>query len=88
MQVNDYLLYRGIENQPSPAFSSLYLSDFLSLFTLNDVIFCNIFHSNHSYLVYMVTMISLSLDAFCYENNTIWFKQLSGGIVRFANSST
>ena len=30
MQVDDDLLYRGIENQSSPAYSSLYLSNFLS----------------------------------------------------------
>ena len=34
MQVDDDLLYRGIENQPSPAYSSLYLSNFLSFYTL------------------------------------------------------
>ena len=70
MQVDENLLYCGIENQSS-AYSSLYFSNFLSLLTLNNVIFCNRFHSNHSYLVYMVTMISLPLYAFCYENNTI-----------------
>ena len=37
MQVD--VLYRGIANQPSPAYSSLYLSNFLSLYTLNDEIF-------------------------------------------------
>ena len=37
MQVD--VLYRGIANQPSPAYSSLYLSDFLSFHTLNDEIF-------------------------------------------------
>ena len=34
MQVDDDLLYRGIENHPSPAYSSLYLSNFLSFYTL------------------------------------------------------
>ena len=38
-QVDDDMLYRGIANQPSPAYSSLYLSDFLSFHTLNDEIF-------------------------------------------------
>ena len=38
MQVDD-VLYYGIRNQPSPAYSSLYLSDFLSFHTLNDEIF-------------------------------------------------
>ena len=33
MQVDNDVLYRGIANQPSPAYSSLYLSDFLSLHT-------------------------------------------------------
>ena len=39
MQVDNDVLYRGIVNQPSPAYSSLYLSDFLSFHTFNDEIF-------------------------------------------------
>ena len=39
MQVYNDVLYRGIANQPSPAYSSLYLPDFLSFHTLNDEIF-------------------------------------------------
>ena len=42
-QVDNDVLYRGIANQPSPAFSSLYLSNFLSFRTLNDEIFCQRF---------------------------------------------
>ena len=38
-QVDNDVLYRGIANQPSPAYSSLYLSNFLSFDTLNDEIF-------------------------------------------------
>ena len=38
-QVDNDVLYRGIANQPSPAYSSLYLSNFLSFRTLNDEIF-------------------------------------------------
>ena len=38
-QVDNDALYRGITNQPFPAYSSLYLSNFLSFHTLNDVIF-------------------------------------------------
>ena len=38
MQVDNDALYRGIGNQPSPAYSSLYLSDFFSFHTLNDEI--------------------------------------------------
>ena len=38
-QVDNVVLYRGIANQPSPAYSSLYLSNFLSFHTLNDEIF-------------------------------------------------
>ena len=37
-QVDNDVLYRGIANQPSPAYSSLYLSNFLSFHTLNDEI--------------------------------------------------
>ena len=36
MQVDNNVLYGGIANQHSPAYSSLYLSDFLSFHTLND----------------------------------------------------
>ena len=36
MQVDKAVLYCGIVNQPSPAYSFLYLSDFLSHHTLND----------------------------------------------------
>ena len=38
-QVDNDVLYRGIANKPSPAYSFLYLSDFLSFHTLNDEIF-------------------------------------------------
>ena len=38
MQVDNDVLYRAIANQPSPACSSLYLSNFLSFHTLNDEI--------------------------------------------------
>ena len=34
MQADNYVLYRGIANQPFPAYSSLYLSIFLSLYIL------------------------------------------------------
>ena len=39
MQVDNDVLYRGIANQPSPAYSSLCFSNFLSFHTLNDEIF-------------------------------------------------
>ena len=39
MQIDNDVLYSGIVNQPSPSYSSLYLSDFLSFHTLNDDIF-------------------------------------------------
>ena len=35
-QVDNDVLYHGIANQPSPAYSSLYLSNFLSFHTLNE----------------------------------------------------
>ena len=35
-QVDNNALYRGIANQPSPAYSSLYLSNFFSFHTSND----------------------------------------------------
>ena len=43
MQVDNDVLYRGIANQHSPAYSSLYLSNFLSFHTLNDEVFCQRF---------------------------------------------
>ena len=39
MQINNDVLYCGIANHPSPSYSSLYLSNFLSFHTLNDEIF-------------------------------------------------
>ena len=39
MQIDNDVLYRGIANQPFSAYSSLYLSNFLSFNTLNDEIF-------------------------------------------------
>ena len=39
MQVDNDVLYRGIANQPSQAYSFLHLSDFLSFHTLNNEIF-------------------------------------------------
>ena len=38
-QVDNDALYRGIANQLSPTYSSLYLSNFLSFHTLNDEFF-------------------------------------------------
>ena len=39
MQVDDDLLYRGIENQPFRAYSFLCLSNFLSFYTFKNKIF-------------------------------------------------
>ena len=39
MQVDNDVLHRGIANRPSHAYSSLYLSDFLSFHTLNNEVF-------------------------------------------------
>ena len=38
-QVDNDVLYRGIANQPSPSYSSPYLSNFLPFHTLNDEMF-------------------------------------------------
>ena len=43
MQVDNGVLYGGIANQPSHAYSFLHLSDFLSFHTLTDGIFCQRF---------------------------------------------
>ena len=39
MQIDNDVLYCGIVNQPSPAYSSLYLSDFLSFHILKNEFF-------------------------------------------------
>ena len=60
MQVDNDVLYRGIANQPSPAFSSMYLSDFFSLHILNDEIFvknfCETVKLEYSYLLCRLIM--------------------------------
>ena len=48
MQVDDDLLSDGIGNQPSPAYSSLYLSNFLSIHTLKNDIFQQRFLYNYA----------------------------------------
>ena len=45
-QDDNDVLYHGISNQPSPAYSFLYLSNFLSFHSLSDEIFCQRFLSN------------------------------------------
>ena len=47
-QVYDALLYCGIENHSSSAYSSLYLSNFLSFHTLRNEIFRQRFLNNHA----------------------------------------
>ena len=47
MKVDDDLLYRGIENKSSPAYASVYLSNF-SIHTLKNDIFCQRFLKNHA----------------------------------------
>ena len=37
MQIDNDVLYRGIANQPSPAYSSVYLLFFLSTFFVKDI---------------------------------------------------
>ena len=44
MQADNDVWYRGIANQPFHAYSSLYLSDFLSFHTLNNEIFVKDFY--------------------------------------------
>ena len=48
MQVDNDVLYRGIANQPSTAYSSLYLSNFLSFHSLNNEIFRQRFLWNYA----------------------------------------
>ena len=56
MQVDSNVLYHGIANQPSPAYSSLYLSDFLSFHTLNDEIFVKDFSETVQVRVFIFCM--------------------------------
>ena len=42
-QIDNNVLYHGSANQLSPAYSCLYLSDFLSFHTLSDEMFRQIF---------------------------------------------
>ena len=56
MQVDNNVLYRGIANQPSPSYSSLYLTDFLSFYTLNDEIFLKNFSETVQARVFMFGM--------------------------------
>ena len=48
MQVDKDLLYLGTENQSSPAYSSMYLSNFPSLHTLKNEMFHQRFLLNHA----------------------------------------
>ena len=48
LRVDDNLLYREIENQSSPAYATLYLSNFLSFHTLKYDIFRQRFLKNHA----------------------------------------
>ena len=61
MQVGNDVLYCGIANQPSDAYSSLYLSVLLSFHTLKNEIFvkyfCEIVQASHTYLVSRLIMI-------------------------------
>ena len=56
MQVDNDVLYRGIANQPSPAYSSLYLSNFLSFHTSNDETFVKDFSETVQAGVFMFGM--------------------------------
>ena len=59
MQVDNDVLYHGIANQPSPAYSSLYLSDFLSFHTLmkfSSLISVKLCKLEYSYLVCRLIM--------------------------------
>ena len=47
-QVDNDVMYHGISNQPSPAYSFMYLSNFLSFHILSDEIFCQRFLSRKS----------------------------------------
>ena len=59
---------------------------------VEDELYCgmhrNRFRKIIEYFVLMLTMSSLSLFALCNENNTVLLKQLSGGLVRFSDSSS
>ena len=64
MQVDNDVLYSGIANQPSPAYSSLYLSDFLSFHTLNDELFIKDFSETVQARVFIFGM-QVDNDVLC-----------------------
>ena len=57
MKINNDLLHRGLENQLSPVYSSLYVSIFHSLH-FSSKISPQLFKIETSYLVYKITTIS------------------------------
>ena len=63
MQIDNDVLYRGIANQPSPAYSSLYLSNFVSFHTLNDEIFVKDFCETVQARVFIFGM---QVDKWCF----------------------
>ena len=65
MQVDNDILYRGIANQPSPAYSSMYLSDFLSFHTLmkfSSKISLKLCKLEYSYLVCRLIMMYCTVE--------------------------
>ena len=62
MQVDNDVLYRGITNQPSPAYSSLYLSIFPSLYIFLSKISSQLYRIETSNLVYRFTTTSCMVE--------------------------
>ena len=56
LQFDNDIFYRKIVNQPSPAYSSLYLSDFLSFHTLNNEMFVKDFSETVQARVFIFDM--------------------------------
>ena len=71
MQVDNDVLYYGIANQPSPAYSSLYLSDFFSFHTLNDEIFVKDFSETVQARVFMFGMLVDNNVLYCGIGNQL-----------------
>ena len=62
MQVDNDVLYRGIVNQLTPAYSSLYLSIFLSLYIFLSKISPQLYRIETSNLVFRFTMTSCIVE--------------------------
>ena len=93
MQIDNDVLYRGIANQPSHAYSSLYLSNFLSFHILKLKFFLKDFCETVQVSVFMWVQVDNVLNrgianqpshaySSLYLSSFLYFRTLSNGIFR------